>query len=92
MAYSIDFRKRTIVFIYEELFFAKLKEAFNSFPSTLAAWCYLFDESGQLTSRLIPGRPPTINIDSLIKAVTEKPDAYLYGDGAALRLSGCGGV
>jgi hypothetical protein len=37
MAYSIDFRKRAIAFMNEEHTFAELKEAFNIFPSTLAA-------------------------------------------------------
>jgi transposase len=57
--------------------FAELKKTFNIFPSTLFAWRRLIDESGQLKSRPIPGRPSKIDIDSLKQAVAEKPDAYL---------------
>jgi hypothetical protein len=73
----------------EGLSFAELKEAFNIFPSTLAARRKRFDESGQLTTRPIPESPPKINIDSLIKAAAKKPDAYVrelalsYGCSAA---------
>jgi hypothetical protein len=71
--------------------FAELKEVFNIFPSTLATWRKRFDESGQLTLDLIPGRSLTINSNSLIKTVAKKPDVYVH-DLVALWLSGCSGV
>jgi transposase len=57
--------------------FAELKEAFNIFPSTLNAWRKLLNETGELKPRLIPGRPPTIDIAALKADINAKPDAYL---------------
>jgi transposase len=75
MAYSIDFRKRAIAYMDEGHTTVQLREAFGIFASTLNAWRKLMEETGSLKQRAIPGRPPTIDIESLKRAVEEKPDA-----------------
>jgi transposase len=77
MAYSMDFRKRAVEYMEEGHTVAQLKEAFGIFASTLNSWRKLMKETGSLQPRSIPGRPPTIDLESLKRAVEEKPDAYL---------------
>jgi transposase len=57
--------------------FAELKEAFNIYPPVYYQWRALLRETGELTPRQIPGRPPTIDIDLLKDAVDKTPDSYL---------------
>ena len=77
MAYSMDFRRRAIEYMDEGHTTAQLKEAFGTFASTLNRWRRLIETAGSLEPLPIPGRPPAIDLESLKRAIEEKPDAYL---------------
>jgi transposase len=57
--------------------FAELKKAFKVYPATYYQWRTLLQESGALTPRQIPGRPPQIDMDLLKETVDKTPDSYL---------------
>jgi transposase len=76
MAHSIDFRMRVMAYMDEGHTFAELKEAFKVYPATYYQWRALLQESGELTPRPIPGRPPAIDTDLLKETVDRAPDSY----------------
>jgi transposase len=56
--------------------FAELRKTFKVYPTTYYQWRALLQESGALTPRQIPGRPPQIDIDLLKETVDKTPDSY----------------
>jgi transposase len=65
MAYSVDFRERTIAYMDEGHTTAQIEEAFEIYVSTLNAWRKLQKEISSLKPRAIPGRPPRIDAENL---------------------------
>jgi transposase len=57
---------------YEELY-----EAFKVYPSEISAWRKLLLETGSLKPQYRKTRSRKINKEKLLRAVEERPDAYL---------------
>ncbi len=78
MAYSNDFRKRAIRFMDEGHTYKELYEAFKIYPSAIASWRKLLDETGSLEPQYDQrDSSRKIDMSKLEQAVKEKPDAYL---------------
>ena len=77
MAYSIDFRKRAIAYMDEGHTYKELYEAFKIYPSEISKWRKLLAETGSLEPQYRETRSRKIDKEKLLRAVEEKPDAYL---------------
>jgi transposase len=77
MAYSIDFRERALAYIDEGHTYKELYEAFKIYPSTIATWRKLRSETGSLNTQYRATRSRKIDKEQLLRAIEEKPDAYL---------------
>jgi transposase len=77
MAYSIDYRKAAIEFKESGHTFVQLKEVFKITPRTYYQWLELLQTTGSLQFRNASERRGKIDMETLKKAIEEKPDAYL---------------
>jgi len=78
MAYSIDFRKAAVEYKDSGHTFEELKNVFGITNKTYSDWKKLYKETGSYGKRELVRKPKKIDYERLIKAVEEKPDAYLY--------------
>jgi len=76
MAYSIDFIKRAVVYRQEGHTFAQLREAFDISSATYYDWEAKLN-NGHFDIIVKRERHRKIDKEALIKAVEEKPDAFL---------------
>ena len=77
MAYSLDYKKRAVEYKQEGHTFMQLREAFGIPSITYYQWKKNL-ENGCYQVKVIRQRKGKIDKEKLIKAVAEKPDAYLY--------------
>ena len=78
MAYSIDFRKKAIAYKDSGHTHAQVLEVFGIYPSTLADWRKLLEETGSLEPQYPATREIKINMEKLERLIEEKPKAYLH--------------
>jgi len=78
MAYSKDYRERALAFMDEGHTYKELYEAFKLYPSTIARWRKLRSETGTLNTQYRETRSRKIDKEQLMRAIEEKPDAYLW--------------
>jgi len=78
MAYSVDFRRRAIEYMDAGHSGKELYEAFKIYPSAIARWRKLFEETGSLETQYNETRVGKIDLTKLQKAIEERPDAYLW--------------
>jgi len=76
MAYSIDFIKRAVAYRQEGYTFAQLREAFDISSATYYDWQAKLN-NGHFDITVKRERHRKIDKEALIKAVEEKPDAFL---------------
>jgi transposase len=76
MAYSIDFIKRAVAYRQEGHTFAQLREAFDIPSTTYYDWQVKLN-NGHFDITVKRERRRKIDKEALIKAVAEKPDAFL---------------
>jgi transposase len=76
MAYSIDFIKRAVAYRQEGHTFAQLREAFDIPSATYYDWQAKLN-NGHFDITVKRERRRKIDKEALIKAVAEKPDAFL---------------
>jgi len=77
MAYSVDFRERALAYLDEGHTYEELYEAFKIYPSAIASWRKLLSETGSLKPQYRETRSRKIDKEKLLRAIEEKPDAYL---------------
>ena len=77
MAYSKDFRARALAYLDEGHTYKQLYEAFKVYPSEIAKWRKLLNDTGSLEPQYRETRSRKIDKEKLVQAVEEKPDAYL---------------
>ena len=77
MAYSIDFRERALAYMEEGHTYKELYEAFKIYPSAISKWRKLYAETGSLKAQYQETRSRKIDKEKLLRAVEERPDAYL---------------
>jgi transposase len=75
MAYSKDYREAALDYKKSGHTFAELKEAFKITPRTYYQWVKQAETGG--SAKVKQTRRRKIDSDALIKAIEEKPDAYL---------------
>jgi len=76
MAYSIDFIKRAVAYRQEGHTFAQLREAFDIPSATYYDWQAKLN-NGHFDITVKRERRRKIDKEALLKAVAEKPDAFL---------------
>jgi transposase len=77
MAYSEDFRKRALEYMNEGHTYEELYEAFKIYPSRIAKWRKLLNNTGLLKPQYRETRSRKIDLKELEQALERKPDAYL---------------
>ena len=88
MAYSEDYRQRTVEYYHERHTQAQVYEAFKVYPRTIRDW-----EARMMTGTLKPSYPETrkprkLPPDELIRYNDENPDAFLEKIGEHFHCSG----
>lgn len=77
MAYSIDYRKRSIEYMDEGHSEKELKEVFKVNPSTVYRWRKLLERTKSLKPEYKKTRKRKVDIKELERAVERKPDITL---------------
>jgi transposase len=77
MAYSKDYRERAIAYLDEGHTYEELYETFKVYPSRIAEWRKLLNETGDLKPQYRKTRSRKIDLEKLEQALERKPDAYL---------------
>jgi len=77
MAYSIDFRRKAIEYMDKGHTKEELYDAFGIYPSRIAEWRKLQQETGSLSTQYRKTRKRKIDLAELERALERKPDATL---------------
>ena len=76
-AYSIDLREKVIQFIQSGKTQIEAAKTFNIHKSTINHWLLRLRKEGSLKARANLGSKPKINIDELIRCITNNPNLRL---------------
>lgn len=76
-AYSIDLREKVIQFIQSGKTQIEAAKTFNIHKSTINHWLSRLRKEGSLKARANLGSKPKINIDELIRCITNNPNLRL---------------